>query len=46
MPEKPSCAYACALDQPNVLTNCALKSCSAVTCDEPPLKPPSNGMIV
>jgi hypothetical protein len=35
MPEKPSCSYATELLQPNVLTNCALKSYSAVTCAVP-----------
>src|SRR5581483_8171355 len=46
IPEKPSCAYAIALLQPNVLISCPLNPWRAATCEEPPLNPPSNGMIV
>ena len=46
IPENPSREYACELDHPNVLISWALKSCNAVTCEDPPLNPPSNGMIV
>ncbi|WP_244170507.1 hypothetical protein [Amycolatopsis tolypomycina] len=45
MPEKPSCAYAVALSQPRCDISRPWNASSADTCDEPPVKPPSNGMI-
>jgi hypothetical protein len=45
MPEKPSCAYAVALSQPRCAISRPWRASSADTWDEPPLKPPSNGMI-
>src|SRR5216117_2762910 len=43
--EMPSWAYAVALSQPKVVIRMPWNASSAATCELPPLKPPSNGMI-
>ena len=43
--ETPSWLYAVALLQPNVFISIPWNCSSAAVCDDPPLKPPSNGMM-